>query len=74
MVSVRRQWGQAIREVRKSQKRSQAWLAQQVGVDQSAVSLWETGVRAPSLEIQLEIARALGIPARVLFQYPAEVA
>lgn len=49
---------------------SQEALADAVGVKQSAVSRWESGETAPSVENQLAIARALRIDARVLFAYP----
>ena len=39
-------------------------------VDQSVVSYWEHGHKAPTVERQLAIAKALGISVRVLFQFP----
>lgn len=68
--TVKREWGRMIREQRCALGKSQAWLADQIGVDQSAVSYWEHGRRAPSVEKQLAIAKALGVAPRVLFQFP----
>jgi transcriptional regulator with XRE-family HTH domain len=67
---VRLKWGTAIREQRTFKKMTQVQLAAAVGVDQTAVSAWERGAKAPSLDNQVAIARALGVNARVLFTYP----
>lgn len=72
--AVKREWGRAIREQRKLMGYSQQWLATKVGVDQSAVSYWEQGLRAPTIEKQLLIAQALRVSPRVLFQFPAAAA
>lgn len=69
-VEVKQKWGQAIRDQRQAKGMSQSKLAQLVGVDQTAVSWWETGNAAPGIEKQLAIARALGIAPRLLFSFP----
>lgn len=67
---MKRRWGVAIQRQRKFAGMSQEALAAAVGVKQSAVSRWESGDAAPSVENQLAIAKALRIDARVLFSYP----
>lgn len=67
---MKRRWGVAIQRQRKFAGMSQEALAAAVGVKQSAVSRWESGDAAPSVENQLSIAKALRIDARVLFSYP----
>jgi transcriptional regulator with XRE-family HTH domain len=49
-----------IAEQRKSKGMSQQELADALGVSQNAVSMWETGRRAPSVVILQKIAAALG--------------
>lgn len=67
---MKRKWGANMRLQRKLIGMSQEALAAAVGVKQSAVSRWESGETAPSVENQLAIARVLRIDARVLFAYP----
>lgn len=70
VVSVKQRWGSAIKEQRLARGITQRGLADAVGVDQSLVSYWEHGRKAPTIERQLDIARALGVAPRVLFQFP----
>lgn len=67
---VRRRWGIAIREQRKLLGLSQKQLAEAVRVDQTTVSSWERGAKAPTIENQLAIARALRVAVHVLFAWP----
>lgn len=67
---VKRRWGTAIKQQREFRKMTQQKLAEAVGVDQTTVSSWERGMKAPGLENQLAIARALGTDPRVLFSFP----
>ena len=67
---VKRFWGAAIRRQRKVVGLTQAQLAKAVQVDQSSVSFWEKGQKAPSVEHQLAIAKALRVDPHVLFQFP----
>ena len=50
-----------LRELREHAGLSQAELARRIEVDTSLLSRWEKGIRAPSLNQQLTIARTLGI-------------
>lgn len=63
-------WGRAIRLQRQSLKKTQTWLADEVGVTQGAIAQWEKGLCAPSPDHQLAIGDALGVDARVLFTFP----
>lgn len=67
---VKRKWGDNIRRQRKVAGMSQEELAAALGVKQSAVSRWEAGENAPTIENQLAIARVLRSDARILFAYP----
>lgn len=72
--SVKQKWGSAIRRQRLFLGMTQQQLALATDVDQSAVSGWESGRMAPTVDRQLAIANALRIDARVLFAYPQEAA
>lgn len=50
-----------IREARKAAGRTQEWLAQQLGVSQTAIALWENGTRSPSLDMILKISDLLNV-------------
>jgi transcriptional regulator with XRE-family HTH domain len=67
---IARKWGSAIRAQRTAVHMTQEQLAAAVGVTQRAVSLWEMGRAAPTVDRQVRIAQALKVDARVLFQYP----
>lgn len=62
MVKVR------IRELRLKLGLSQAQLAQQVGLDQSLVSRYESGNRTPGLDDLEKFAQCLGCSVRDLIQ------
>ena len=47
-------------------KRTNKWLAEQLGKDQATVSKWCTNISQPSLEILLQIARILEIDVKDL--------
>ena len=47
-------------------KRTNKWLAEQLGKDQATVSKWCTNTSQPSLEILLQIARLLEIDVKDL--------
>ena len=50
------------------QKRTNKWLAEQLGKDQAMVSKWCTNTTQPSLEMLMKIAQALGIEAKDLLR------
>lgn len=47
-------------------KRTNKWLAEQLGKDQATVSKWCTNTSQPSLEMLLQIARILEIDVKDL--------
>jgi len=55
-----------IKEVLKSEGRSNKWLAAQLGRNEVTISRWCRNVQQPDLETLYEIARILGVHARDL--------
>lgn len=68
------EWGQNIAQQRIAQGMNQDDLAEKLGVQQSTISRWESGTSAPSDYHKRELVRKLGVPARMLFPIPSEVA
>ncbi len=60
--------GAEIRALRARRGLTSVMLAKQVGVSTSLISQVERGITAPSLDVLLRIARALGVSAGDLFQ------
>lgn len=58
--------GERIRHYRAQKKRSQAWLAEKVGVKQHTISGWETGRTEPSRKDVGRISQALGVDISLL--------
>lgn len=58
--------GLRIKKIRQNQKITQVQLANQLGVSQTAIALWENGSRRIPLEIIDEIALILNISASYL--------
>ena len=52
-----------IKVVLAEKKRTNKWLAEQLGKDPATISKWCTNSAQPGLETLLEIARALGVDA-----------
>ena len=59
--------GEKIRNLRKAAGLSQKELAEKVGVDISAISLWENGKTYPTYTNILKLAEALGCKPGDLF-------
>lgn len=55
-----------LKVVLAEKKRTNKWLAEQLGKDQATVSKWCTNTSQPSLEILLQIARILEIDVKDL--------
>ena len=53
--------GNRIKSARTFRKRSQRWLAEEIGVNQSSVTQWETGKTDPTTENLSRIAQVLDI-------------
>ena len=69
MKNARELLGGRIRELRKGQKMSQEQLSEKVDVDPRYISRIELGRCYPSLETLENIARALSVDMRDLFDY-----
>ena len=55
-----------LKVVLAEKKRTNKWLAEQLGKDPATVSKWCTNSSQPSLETLLEIAKCLGVEAKDL--------
>ena len=64
------EFGRRLKELRQKAGLSQAALAAKVGIPQSAVSQWESGIHAPAVIDIPDIAAALGVAPGVLFKPP----
>jgi transcriptional regulator with XRE-family HTH domain len=64
------EWGETVRELRLQQVRTQGWLAEQIGISQSALCRIEMGIQSPTDEVRMKIAEALGKSVTELFPYP----
>lgn len=65
---LQEEWGERIRVCRGD--RTQTWLAQQIGVDQTTISRIERGVYRLTPELMVALAAALEAPIGVLFSFP----
>jgi putative transcriptional regulator len=57
-----------IKSLRTSQKMTQAELAEKIGVDQTAVSQWETGQTYPKASLLPKIAEVLNCTLDEMFK------
>jgi len=55
-----------LKVVLAEQKRTNKWLAEELGKDPASVSKWCTNASQPSLETLVEIARSLNVDIREL--------
>lgn len=53
-----------LKVVLAEQKRTNKWLAEQLGKDPASVSKWCTNASQPSLETLVEIARSLNVDVK----------
>ena len=60
-----------IKVVLVENKRTNKWLADQMGKDQATISKWCTNTAQPSLETLVEIAKIIGVDVRELMM-PSE--
>jgi XRE family transcriptional regulator, regulator of sulfur utilization len=62
-----RAFGQALKAARQAKGLSQEELAEEAELDRTTPSLYERGLRTPTLSVVIEIARALGLePAQLV--------
>lgn len=64
---IRQEWGGNIARLRTLRGLTRSALADQVGVTEAAVGMWERGETAPRPHIQLAIADALDCDHGVVF-------
>lgn len=62
-INIDGHFGQVLKVQRKVQKITQAKLAEKVKLDKTYISMLERGLRKPSLEVTINLAKALDIPA-----------
>lgn len=61
MKSHNKAYGQAVRELRKRNNKSQETLAFDAGLDRTYISLLELGQKSPTLDTIMAICNALGV-------------
>lgn len=61
-----------LKVVLAEKKKTNKWLAEQLGKDPATVSKWCTNASQPSIETLLEIARALQVDVKDLLQSTAQ--
>ncbi|MCM1312096.1 MAG: helix-turn-helix transcriptional regulator [Bacteroides sp.] len=66
MVSTEKPIINRLKAVLAEQRRTNKWLAEQLGKDQATVSKWCTNTAQPGLETLLKIAECLDIDMREL--------
>ena len=57
-----------LKVVLAEKKRTNKWLAEQIGVDQATVSKWCTNSAQPNLENLIEVARCLEVNVNKLLR------
>ena len=57
-----------LKVVLAEKKRTNKWLAEQIGVDQATVSKWCTNSAQPNLENLIEVARCLEVNVNELLR------
>ena len=62
-----------IKVVLVEKKRTNKWLAEQLGRDPATVSKWCTNVAQPTLETLLQIAKLLEVEVQDLLVKPAQI-
>ena len=69
MENFKKKFGKRLQEIRKGQKKTQAELAEAVGVDPKYISRIESGVSSPSFEMITKLSDALGLTPDYLFKF-----
>ena len=59
-----------IKVVLVEHKRTNKWLAEQLGRDQATISKWCTNSAQPSLEALIQIAQCLKVDVKELIRFP----
>lgn len=69
MESFKKKFGKRLQEIRKGRKKTQAELAEAVGVDPKYISRIESGSSSPSFEMITKLAAALDLTPDYLFRF-----
>lgn len=62
-----------LKVVLAEKKRTNKWLAEQLGKDQAMVSKWCTNTTQPSLEMLMKIAKVLEVEVKELLREQADI-
>jgi len=71
MTSLRKQFGQRLREIRKQRDLTQERLAERLDISVDFLSLMERGIHAPSFDTLEKISKRLRISVADLFTFPS---
>jgi transcriptional regulator with XRE-family HTH domain len=69
LAELRQQFGQRLREVREGHGLTQEELGEMAEVDRKTINRIENGMHSPHLDKVFQIADALSVPARDLFEW-----
>lgn len=69
MPSLRRDFGNRIRAIRRERKLTQEQFAELVGISVDFLSLIERGINSPSFEVLEQMAVSLRMPLRDVFDF-----
>lgn len=72
-MSLKKQLGQKIQDLRKSKKLTQEKFSELIGIDPKNVSKIENGINYPSAETLTSIVNALGVEIYELFVFKDEI-
>ncbi len=73
MPSLRKDFGNRLRSIRRQRDLTQEQFAELVGVSIDFLSLIERGISAPSFEVLEKISAALRLPVMALFDFRVRV-
>jgi transcriptional regulator with XRE-family HTH domain len=68
----RQQIGTILTSLRKERGETLSEVAEAVGASQSAISMYEKGVRIPRDEIKIKISQHYGVPVESIFYAPEQ--
>ena len=69
MSNIKVLFGRKVKELRKRLNRTQAWLAEQVNVDDKHISCIESGKSFPSADLIERLAKAFNVEPKDLFEF-----
>jgi len=72
VATLRKQFGQRLRQIRLSRRKTQEQFAEMLDISVDFLSLIERGRNAPSFETLAGIARRLRVPVAHLFDFDSK--